>query len=323
MCADDLESVVDSLGGDIVVAGPDEGPETVEGLATAGRQPRVVGIGDTEEFDHDIGDAGVVVVAVDGSSAPPESAVRALDGAEFVVAVLSGRGDGGVKQSLFDTVRGWADVTLLACREQPSVPTPATRGDAGGTDVSRPEPGVAAGGAFDFVRMIREPGQINLDLADAKTVLTDGALAVFSGGTASFETGGPRKAVQRAFDVIPASVDVAVGSDALVSVTGGPEMSIADAVAAVRAVREELGAIETVIWGVAVTEDLMGRLTVEVVVDDIGYRPPLSAGDPCRRCGATLAAYTFGDRTTLACEACGFANLSTSLGGRSGQDHRR
>ena len=56
------------------------------------------------------------------------------------------------------------------------------------------------------------------------------------------------------------------------------------------------------------------------IVDDITYRPPLSAGDPCRRYGTALARYTLGERTTLACETCGFADLSMSMGDRPGHD---
>lgn len=324
MCADDLETVVDSLGGDIVVAGPREDPGAVEALAEGDGKPRVVGIGDTDEFDDAVHDAGVVVVAMDGSSSAAESVLRASGGAEgFVVAVFNGHEQEDLEPSLLETVREGADVTMLACRTQPVVGSPSEQRAVRETGIRRSGSGVAVGGALDFVRMIRRPGQINLDLADAQTVLTDGALAVHCGGTASFETAGPERAVQRAFEEIPPPVDVAWGSGALVSVVGGPEMSIDDAIAGVRAVREEVGAIENLIWGVAVEEALTDQVAVDVIVDGIAYRPPLSAGDPCRRCGAALAAYAFGDRTTLACERCGFADVSVSLGDRSGHDAER
>lgn len=321
MCTDDLETVVDSLGGDIVVAGPRTDSGTAAEVAEGDGQPRVVGIGDTDEFGDAVRDAGVVVVAMDGSPSAAESVVQASNDAEgFVVAVFNGHADEDVEPSLLDTVREGADVTVLACRRQPAAGSRSEQSDTTETRIRRSGSGVAVGGASDFVRMIRKPGQINLDLADAQTVLTDGALAVLGGGTASFETEGPRRAVQRAFDEMPASIDVAGGAGALVSVIGGPEMSIDDAITAVRTVRRQVGALENVIWGVAVEEALAGQVTVDIVVDDVAYHPPLSAGDPCRRCGAALAAYTFGDRTTLACETCGFADLSTSLGDPSGHD---
>ncbi|MEF8908556.1 MAG: hypothetical protein V5A13_11890 [Haloarculaceae archaeon] len=319
MCADDLETVADSLGGDIVVAGPSEGPGAVETLAGGDGQLRVVGVGDTEALGDAVRDAGAVVVAMDGPSSLSASVRQAADAEDgFVVAVLDGQEDESLEPARLGRVREGADVTLLACRGHRPEGSPSGRSDAAETQFGRAGSGAAVGGAFEFARMLDTPGQINLDLADARTVLTDGALAVLAGGTASFETESPGRAVQRAFEGIPPSVDVTGGSGALVSVAGGPEMSIDDAVAAVRTVRRELGPTENLIWGVAVEEALADQLTVDIVVDDV--HPPLSAGDSCRRCGAALAAYTFGDRTTLACEACGFADLSVSLGDWSDHD---
>jgi len=299
MCVDDPEAVADSLDRDIVVAGPREDLETSEGRAELDDQPRVVCIEDDDRFGDAVRDAGVVVVAMDGSSSAADSLVRVVSDAEgFVVAVFDGHED--IEPSLFEAVRETVDVTVLAGKTQPTV-----------------------GGAFDFVRMIRRPGHVNLDLADARTVLTDGSLAVLGGGTASFETEGPRRAVRRASEEIPSSIGAVGGSGALVSVAGGPEMSIGDAIAAVRIVREEFEAIDDIIWGVAVEETLADRVTVDIVVDDVVYRPSFSAGDPCRRCGAALVEYTFGEQRTLACEVCGFADLSTSLGDRAGHDAGR
>jgi hypothetical protein len=320
MCADDLEAVVDSLGGDIVIAGPSEGSRAVARGAEQGGQPRVVGFGAAGEPGVAVRDAAVALIAADGSSRPPDSLLRASDDAGFVIAVLNAHEDGGVEPSLLETARRSVDVTLLACREQPTAVSRFEEGANAGAGGHRTGPDVAVGGALDFARMVHRPGQINLDLADAQTVFTDGGLAVLCGGTASFGADGPQRATRRAFATVPSSVDVTEGAGALVSVAGGPEMSIDDAIAAVRTVRGELGVIGDLVWGVTIEEALVGQLTVDIVVDGVSYRPPLSAGDPCRRCGATLTAYNLGDRATLACEACGFADLSASLGERAGND---
>jgi hypothetical protein len=318
MCADRLETVTDSLVGDIVVAGP---REAVEKRARTDGQPRVVGIGDADRFGDAVRDDGVAVVAIDGSSIAADSMRRVADGTEgFVVAVFGLTAEQRVDPSLLEKVREAVDVTLLACR---TGPPDGSRDERGDSRSRRSRSEAAVGGAFDFVRMLRRPGHVNLDLADARTVCTDGSLAVLSGGTAPLEAGGPGTAVRRTFEEIPAPIDAARGSNALVSVAGGPEMSIGDAIAAVRAVRREVGDVGELIWGVAVEDALADRVTVDVVVDDVPYRPPLSAGDPCRRCGAALAEYTLGERTTLACEACGFADLSMSLDDRPGHDASR
>ena len=320
MGADDLEAVADSLDGDIVVAGSRDDLGTVARQTGADDQPRVVETGDAGEVGSVTRDGGVLVVAMDGSASKAESIARAADDTNgFVVAVFDGRENEDVDPSRLDAVRETVDATLLACRKRPTADS--SEQDEGIDPLTRRAgPEVTVGGAFDFVRMIRQPGHINLDLADAQTVLTDGSLAVLCGGTAALETDGAGRAVRRAFEEIPPSVDAARGSGALVSVVGGPEMSIDDTIAAVRAVRGELGDVGDLIWGVATDEALAGRVTVDVVVDDITYRPLLSAGDPCPRCGVALATYAFGERTTLSCPDCGFADLSMSLRDRSGRD---
>jgi cell division GTPase FtsZ len=321
MCADDLETVAGLLDRDIVVAGPAAALETSEKRAEVGGQPRVVGIENDGRSGDAIRDADVLVVAMDGSTSVADSLVQvASDAAGFVVAVFDGHGDDRVDPSLLDHVREAVDATVLACRTHPTPESPSDRSEAADARTRQSRSAVAVGGAFDFVRILRRPGHVNLDLADARSVLTEGSLAVLGGGTASLGTGGSRRAVQRAFEQLPSSIDAAAGSAALVSVAGGPTMSIGDAVTAARAVRTEAGAIDDLIWGVAVEDALVDQVTVDVVVDDIAYSPPLSAGDPCQRCGAALTEYTFGERQTLACEACGFADLSTSLGHQSEYD---
>lgn len=308
---EDPETVAESLDGSVVVGGPREHLEGVAERTTAEGHRRVVELRHAGAFSEAASDAGVVVVAVDGVSSVADRIVRVLGTAEaFVVAVFDGYEDERVDLSLLQSVRRVSDVTLLAGEKPPSGDAPGPRASTTGP---RSRPGVAVDGALNFVRMMRGRGQVNLDLADVRTVLTDGSLAVLGEGTASLGTDTAGTAVRRAFGSISGSIDPAQGSNALVSMLGGPETSTGDAMAALRAVREEVADVEELIWGFATDDTLADRMTVDVIIDDIAYRPPLSAGDPCRRCGEPLAAYAMGERTTLACEACGFADLSMSL----------
>jgi phage terminase large subunit-like protein len=52
-----------------------------------------------------------------------------------------------------------------------------------------------------------------------------------------------------------------------------------------------------------------------VLAGVVPVRPPAEAGDPCPRCGAALVGYRMGDRETVACDGCGFADVTTPLGG--------
>lgn len=306
MHTDELDTVADSLERDIVVAGPQAVTERI----TADDTLRIVPMGDTGDFEAAFNGVGLLVVAIDtsGTAAAVRRAAECTDG--FVVGVCTVHDDERIDPSLLDAVRDIVDVTLLVTRDRPIGETMIDCDD--GTDTP-PSSALAVVGAIDFARMIRHSGQINLDLADARTVLTDSSHAVLVRGRASSQTERTETAVRRAFEGIPPTIDIDRASNALVSVVGGPEMSITDATAAVRELRKDIGDTNDIIWGVA-TDDSMGeQVTVDIVIDDVGYRPSLSAGDPCRRCGKTLSAYTFGDRTTIACQACGFAGLSMSL----------
>lgn len=297
MHADELDTVADSLERDIIVAGPGAVTERI----TADDQLRVLSPEATDDFECAVGQAAVLVVPVDtaDTAALARRAADRVDG--FVVAVLSDHDNAPIDPSLLESVRDAVDVTVFASRNRP----PGVDSSDGAASAT-----VAAHGAADFVRMLRRPGHINLDLADARTVLTDGSLAALARGRASFRTESTDTAVHRAFDAIPDAIEMDRTANALVSVIGGPAMSINDAVAAVRAVRGEIGDTDEIIWGVATDDGMAEQVAVDVVIDDVAYRPSLSAGDPCRRCGEGLSVYTFGDRTTIACPACGFADLS-------------
>ena len=276
-------------------------------------QIRVMGAEHSGRLDDRVRDGGVLIVAIDGWSDTAVATRRlAADTDGFVVAVCGARQAESIDPVVLGEIREAVDTTFIAFRPRQREDIPPDHDDA----LARTRPfqsSVAVSGAMDFVRMIHEPGQINLDLADARTVLSDGSLAVLARGTASLERADARDAVRRLFEALPQPIDTTGGSDALVSVVGGPDLSLDDAVATVRTVREEVETIEEVIWGVATDDALTDRMTIDIVIDDVAYRPPLSGGDPCRRCGTALTAYTLGEQTTLFCETCGFADLSMSL----------
>jgi cell division protein FtsZ len=306
---DSLETVAESLNSDLVVAGPKEPLEAVQPPPTSGDEPQVVSTEDVAEFDDAVQDAGAVVVALEGSQHTTDAVLSAVEDSEaFTVAVFDGRDPKSLDLSLLDTVSERVDATLLAYKMPKRDSAPET---ADTRDCNAPAE-IAVGGAFDFARMVQDPGEINMDLADARMVLSGESLGVLSRGVATRDTEGADTAIERAFAGIPSSMDTARGSAALVSVVGGPEMSIRDAVVAVRTADEKIRGSDNLIWGVTIDDALANRISVHVVVDTVPY--PLSAGDPCRRCGSPLSVYTLGGKTTVSCENCGFADLPTSLG---------
>lgn len=297
---EELRTVADALDGAIVVAGTGDLADPVAERATASSRATVL--------DAD-SDAQAIVLAVDDAAPEPVSTLaRTAGGSDsFVVTVVAVPADEGtVDPDLLESVRETGDATLLVPADVTARDRPISGEQAAG------DPTVD--GTFDFVTLIHEAGFVNLDLADARTILESGPLAALGRGDASLaDRNAPETAVASAFDGMPASVDPDRAPGVLVDVVGDPTMSVADATAAVTAVRERVGAGAHVIWGGAVDETLTDELRVRIVVADVAYAPTPTAGDPCPRCGVTLSAYAFGDAVTLSCDGCGFAGVSTVL----------
>ncbi|MFB6118160.1 hypothetical protein [Halosegnis sp.] len=182
----------------------------------------------------------------------------------------------------------------------------------GGTD---PVADTAAGLAT-LIRLVAGADEVNLDLADVETTVGAGGFAAV--GTA--QAADPEEAVAAALDACgPVSLERATG--ALVHLTGGRELSVQAAGDAVAAVRDQLVDGSHVIWGAGATEadtdaETEKPVTAWVVLAGvIPVRPPVSAGDPCPRCGEQLVGYRLSDRETVACDGCRFADVTAPLGG--------
>jgi hypothetical protein len=143
------------------------------------------------EWTDETDGARAVVVVV--NTAGPQL-WQAADGDNLVIAVLDVP-DEGIDQSLLSDVRATADVLLLA----------------GETAIET---------AFEFVEMTREPGDVNIDLADAKTVLTTGRLATLSHGQAVRSDGDGTAVVDRALEGFPTGVRARRAAAVLVRVVG-------------------------------------------------------------------------------------------------------
>lgn len=230
-----------------------------------------------EASGSSLADAGAVLVAAD----PGEVAADELDGVGEsgpVVAVVAGDNDE------LDRIRAAADAVLLL-------------------------PGTGATGLRDglrrLTRLLGARSVVNLDVADLATVLRGGDLATFAHGR-----GDEREAVERAFAGVPADVRPESGRTALVHVLVGPTTSVEAVGSVVDAVRERVERDAHLIWGTTV-EAARSDVGLEVVVGGVGRAPV--PGDPCPRCGSPLVGYSLGDRSTVACDACGFAGSAARL----------
>ena len=257
---DDLQAAADALDGSVVVCGIGAYADSLAGesfsgarfatvaelLAEAGSSERPDGAGSRSDRDRgttavggadraatDIdSDLAAVVVAVDPAlDLDTDEAFGALAGIDaFTVAVLPGT---EVSTAGLSAVGEQVDGVLLAGSDGGS-----GRCNADGAVGSVDGVDTVARGIREFLAVIQAPGFVNLDLADAQTVLSTGVAAL---GTGAAARDAPTTAIDRAFGALPDGVDPAAASAVLVDVVVDPVTSIAAATDVVAAVRERIG----------------------------------------------------------------------------------
>ena len=327
---DDLRTTADALADSVVVCGVGRYDALLSDASFS--RARYSPLASLPEHLSDA--TAAVVVGVDATAYGDVRTVRdALEALgddptsnAFTVAVLA---CDAIDAETLAAVRRHVDALLL-------VGGPDADGRAGGDTSDGGTEGEPADpveqGIRELLAAVQRPGFVNLDLTDARTVLSAGVAALGS-GTAGRDA--PATAVEAAFDRLPRGVDVDDATAVLVDVVVDPVTSITAATDAIGAVRDRIDGDANVIWGGAVDESIgesvddggtvdgeaaageaadgespAGEIAVRVVVADVRYAPPLDAGDPCPRCATPLSTYEFGARTTLSCDGCGFSGIA-------------
>ncbi len=121
--------------------------------------------------------------------------------------------------------------------------------------------------------LITNPGIINLDFADVRTVMSEMGVAMMGSGRAK----GENRAVEAAQGAISSplldNIDLHGARGILVNVTGGPNMGIKE-FSDVGDVIEELAASDAnIVVGTAINPDMEDEVAVTVVATGIGQKP--------------------------------------------------
>lgn len=318
----ELREVVDGLGKSLVIVGcGDAGRAAVEGLDAAAERATTT---------DGVEDARTVLAAVELGDVTENAATLATEASDrgatsIVVAAVARDGRDAADSDALTSLRDAADTVLLVAAQPTGTDT--------GADADGDESEAAAGlrHALEALRrLVEEAGVVNLDLADVHTVLSAGGLALFAQGQADGDSDGEQAAgeqtnneradddtragavVSRALADAPGGFGVDHAPTVLVHVVCGAGVNVTTAGAVVDAVRADVAADAHVIWGATVDDALPAdALGVDLVVG--GVVPTVEAGDPCPRCGATIVEYTLGEASTVACDACGYAGVSTEL----------
>ncbi|MBS9334506.1 cell division protein FtsZ [Fructobacillus sp. M1-13] len=151
---------------------------------------------------------------------------------------------------------------------------------------------VVAQGVRGISELITNPGFINLDFADVKTVMEDAGPALMGVGTATGES----RAVDATRSAISSpllEVDMTGASEVLLNVTGGADLSVYEAQSAADVINQEAGRDVNVVFGTSVDMDMNDAIRVTVIatgLQDGKKRPAAKSAQPTVEKAAPQAA---------------------------------
>lgn len=118
--------------------------------------------------------------------------------------------------------------------------------------------------------LIAKPGEINLDFADVKTIMSEMGNAVMGTASARGEGRAREAAVRALTNPLLDDVSIAGAKGILINITGGRDMTLAEVAEAASAISETAGPEANVIFGTAIDEDLTDEVRVTVIATGIG-----------------------------------------------------
>ena len=128
-----------------------------------------------------------------------------------------------------------------------------------------------------ITEVITRPGLVNLDFNDLRTILKDGGVALIGYGESESDNRS-EDAVNEAINSPLLRVDIAGAHGALINVTGGPDMTVAEAARAAEVVQKVIAPNARIIWGAAIDPTMQHTIRVMLVVT--GVKSPQIFGAP-------------------------------------------
>ncbi len=132
-----------------------------------------------------------------------------------------------------------------------------------------------------ITEVVTKPGLVNLDFNDIKTIMRGGGVAMIGLGESDGEDRAI-EAVNEAIDSPLIDVDVTDATGALINVTGGPDMSVAEAEQVAEVVQSRISSNARIIWGAAVDPELEGMIRVMIVITGVKSNQMFSRQDERR-----------------------------------------
>lgn len=124
-----------------------------------------------------------------------------------------------------------------------------------------------------LTEIITKPGLVNLDFNDVMTIMKNGGVAMIGMGEATNKTAkGDRieEAVRQALESpLLGEIDLSTARGALIRVTGGNDMTVAEAEKAAELVTSKISPSARTIWGCSVDPELSGLVRTMVVLTGV------------------------------------------------------
>ena len=136
--------------------------------------------------------------------------------------------------------------------------------------------------------LISVTGEVNVDFADVRTVMSNRGAALMGTGVASGESRGVEAAQQAICSPLLDNISINGATGVLVNITGGPDMTIDEVTTINSIVQEAAGDEAEMIFGAVHDEALEGTLRVTVIATGFGARaeedeeeaPPAARSEP-------------------------------------------
>ena len=135
-----------------------------------------------------------------------------------------------------------------------------------------------------LTEIITKPGLVNLDFNDVKTIMKGGGVAMIGLGESDRDNRA-EESIEEAINSPLIDVDISAATGALVNVTGGNDMSVAEAEKVAEIVQGRIAPNARIIWGAAVDPSLEHKLRVMLILTGVRSKQILGPGEHVRSHG--------------------------------------
>ncbi len=132
-----------------------------------------------------------------------------------------------------------------------------------------------------LTEIITKPGLVNLDFNDVKTIMKGGGVAMIGlGESKAMGENRAHESIEEAVNSPLLEVDVTTAHGVLINVTGGNDMTIAEAERVAEVVQSKVNPTARIIWGATVDPSLEHSLRVMLVATGVRSKQIVGRRDP-------------------------------------------